>query len=166
MTLSQPCTLNTQPLGDLSLGRAWHPPFCSSLHNTLHAAGLLLTLVLPLPVKVHESGHQLRLICALPVPERAASCLPSDCGLALAQANQQLLHHPMGCNCTFSSIVGTPAWGGHPPFQFILPSSSGKFYLIVTLFLCVCACRGGGEGGLGRHLWHMEVPRRGVKSEL
>lgn len=137
------CTHNTQSLDDLT-GLAQtgvHLPVALST-QTLHAPGLPLTLVLLTPVQTHEPGHQLWLICAPFVPRRAASCLPSNCGPALAQANQQtsppsrlqlyLFHQ--GWNISLRGIPPLPS-------KFVHPFSSALqdrvlFYFIVTLSQC------------------------------
>lgn len=131
-TLAQPCAQSTQSFTTL----AWtgHRPSCGSLHKTLHALGLLLSLVRP--VQGHEPGHQLWLTCNLFMAKRAASCLSSDCGPDLAQ---QASNSPtFQCAATVPSPARSePCLGRVPPFQLFLPLSSaprkGQCYLIATL---------------------------------
>lgn len=86
------------PLATLHVPLCFHwPPLhtCAPNHclwlslQTPPAPGCLCTIT-TIPSRAHTLGHQLQLAC-VPLPselQRVTSCLPSNWGLALAQANQ------------------------------------------------------------------------------
>lgn len=98
-----------------SLGPDWCLFSCDS-KQMLHVPGLQLTLVFLFPVQAHEPGCQLWLTSAPFVPRRAASCLPSDCRIALVQTNQQTSPLPSRLQLYLSHWGRNPSLGRVPAF--------------------------------------------------
>ena len=72
----------------------------SSLCTHDHAPGLMLVMVSWISVICHQTGR--------PHTPEGGFLLPSDCQQALPWTSSQLLHHPVGCNHTFSSEIWNP----------------------------------------------------------